>query len=146
MSSALLFSLLNLTVLPWWALWIAMPRSRWALSLASHGLVFPALALVYLVFLVCAAAGGGLGGGVYFEEARGALSTAPGFLAGWTHFLALDLFAGAWILRESRRLDLEPRLFLLLTLLAGPLGLGAFLLRRWFCLRSFGQLGERDLV
>jgi hypothetical protein len=137
---------LNLAVLPWWALWIALPRSRWALSLASHGLVFTALAVVYLVFLVCVAVAGGLSGGLDFEGVRGAISTAPGLLAGWTHFLALDLFAGAWILRESRRLDLEPRFFLLLTLLAGPLGLGAFLLRRWLRLRSFGQLGDRDLV
>ena len=69
-----------------------------------------------------------------------------GFLAGWTHYLAFDLFIGAWILREAARLDLEPRPYLFLTLLAGPLGLMAFLVRRSLRLRDVGQLGRADLL
>lgn len=145
MSPQLAFSLLNLAVLPWWAIWLAVPRSRWAIGAASHSAVFLALCGVYAVLVTAAIAGGGLGGSDY-EAMRLALGTPLGFLAGWTHYLAFDLFVGAWILRESLRLDVEPRPYLVFALLLGPIGLGAFLVRRALRLRDFGQLGASDLV
>lgn len=139
------FGLLNAAVLPWWAVWLAAPRSRWAVRLAGHGGVFTALGAVYTGLLISALASGS-GGGFDFDGLRAALSAPVGFLAGWTHYLAFDLFVGAWIVRESGRLDVEPRPYLFFTLMAGPLGLMSFLLRRWLRLRSLGQLGESDLL
>ncbi|MFN3513800.1 MAG: abscisic acid-deficient protein Aba4 family protein [Phenylobacterium sp.] len=56
-------------------------------------------------------------------------------LLGWTHILAFDLWVGAWIAEEARRIDM-PRLAegvsLSLTALLGPLGLLAFILLRAF--------------
>ncbi len=49
-------------------------------------------------------------------------------------------------MREARRLEVEARPYLLFALIAGPIGLGAFLVRRALRLRSFGQLGGTDLV
>jgi hypothetical protein len=141
-----LFRLLNLAVLPWWAVWIAAPRSARAASLASHSGVWLALGGIYALLLLAALHGGAASGGLDFDSLRGALATRTGFLAGWTHYLAFDLFVGAWIVRESRRLDVEPRPYLALTLLAGPLGLFGFLARRWLRLRTLGQLGESDLA
>jgi hypothetical protein len=138
------FTALNALVLPWWALWLLAPRSRLALRAASHGAVFIGLALCYALLLGAAVATGGPAG-FDFESLRAGLGTPLGFLAGWTHYLVFDLFVGAWILREARRLEVEPRPFLLFALLAGPIGLGAFLLRRAWRLRSFGGLGETDL-
>jgi hypothetical protein len=139
------FAVLNASVLPWWALWLCAPRSRLALRAASHGAVFVALSLAYaLCFAAALGAGGPLSLGA--DGLRKAMATPRVFLAGWTHYLVFDLFVGAWILRESRRLDVEPRPFLLLTFLAGPLGLGSFLLRRAWHLRSLGGLGETDLA
>ncbi len=145
MSAELAFSLLNACVLPWWLLWLAAPRSEWAARAASHSAVFLALSAVYAGLIAAALAGGGLGGGD-FASLRAALGTPLGFLAGWTHYLVFDLFVGAWILRESRRIDVEPRPFLVFALLLGPIGLGAFLVRRGLRLRSFAQLGASDLV
>ena len=139
------FTALSASVLPWWLCWLVAPRSRLALRAASHGAVFVALSLCYALLLCAALAGGGLGG---FDAAslRAGLATPAGFLAGWTHYLVFDLFVGAWIVREARRLDVEARPFLLFALLAGPVGLGAFLVRRAWRLRSFGGLGETDLA
>ena len=139
------FQLLNAVVLPWWAVWLVAPRSRWAVRLAGHGAVFIALGLVYAGLLATALSTGGAGG-FDFDGLREALFAPIGFLAGWTHYLAFDLFVGAWILREAARLDLEPRPYLFFTLMAGPLGLMSFLLRRSLRLRSAGQLGRTDLV
>jgi hypothetical protein len=141
----LAFRLLNLAVLPWWGIWLFAPRSAWAARAASHGAVFLALCAVYGVLLAAFVAGGA-GQGFGFDGLRLALATPLGFLAGWTHYLAFDLFVGAWIVREASRLAVEARPYLLATLLAGPVGLGAFLVRRALRLRSFGQLGAPDLV
>jgi len=61
------------------------------------------------------------------------LGTREGALGAWTHMLALDLFTGGWIYRESRRLSAPswvriPALFF--TLMSGPFGLLLFLLWR----------------
>jgi hypothetical protein len=142
---ALAFQILNLVVLPWWAVWLVAPRSTLALRLASHSAIFLALAAVYTVLLLAALAFGP-GGGFGYEGIHAALTAPIGFLAGWTHYLVFDLFVGAWILRESRRIDVEPRPYLFFTLMAGPIGLGSFLVRRWLRLRSFGQIGDVDLI
>jgi hypothetical protein len=145
-SPEIAFRVLNAVVLPWWALWLVAPRSALAQRFASHAGIFVALCGAYAVLLAATFAGGGASGGLGFEGLRAALGTPVGFLAGWTHYLVFDLFVGAWMLREARRLDVEVRPFLLFGLLAGPLGLGAFLLRRAARLRSFGGVGATDLV
>ena len=139
------FRLLNLIVLPWWGIWLAAPRSAWALRAASHSGIFLALCAIYGL-LLAAAVVDGAGQGLDFDGLRLGLATPLGFLAGWAHYLALDLFVGAWIVREARRLEVEARPFLLVALIACPVGLGAFLVRRALRLRSFGQLGGTDLV
>ena len=139
------FSLLNVAVLPWWALWLVAPRSALAQRAASHGAVFVALACVYALLFAAALAGNDVAS-LRADDVRAGLATPIGFLAGWTHYLVFDLFVGAWILREARRLDVEPRPFLFFTLMAGPLGLGSFLLRRAWRLRGLGGLGETDLA
>lgn len=139
------FTALNLAVLPWWLCWLVAPRSRAALRMAAHSGVFVVLSLVYTLLVAAVLAQGGFGGSDA-ASVRAGLSTPLGFLTGWTHYLAFDLFVGAWIVREAQRLDVEARPFLLFTVLLGPLGLGAFLLRRALRLRSFGGLGETDLA
>jgi hypothetical protein len=146
MSAETAFQLVNLAVLPIWTTWIAAPRSRLAARLAANAAIFLLLCTLYAGLLGALLAGGGGEAGFGFDALRAALATPLGFLAGWVHWLAFDLFVGAWIVRESRRLSVEPRPYLVSTLLAGPLGLGAFLVRRTLRLRSFGQLGEVDLV
>ncbi len=145
MTASAAFALLNLVVLPWWILWIAAPTSRWAVRAASHGGVFVALSLVYGALLVAAIASGAFQG-LDLDGLRHAFSTPLGSLVGWSHFAAMDLFVGAWIVREACRLAIAPRLFLVLALLAPPLGLGVFLVERWRRVRTLGQIGDADLA
>lgn len=140
------FQLMNVSVLPIWASWIAAPRSRVARRLAANAGIPLLLCGLYAGLLSALVLQGGGGGGLDFAGLRAGLASPLGFLAGWAHWLAFDLFVGAWVVRESGRLSVEPRPYLVLVLLAGPLGLGAFLVRRVVRLRSFGQLGKVDLV
>jgi hypothetical protein len=69
------------------------------------------------------------------DGVRRGIGTRSGALAAWAHMLALDLFTGAWIYRECRRLHAPalvriPALFF--TLMTGPFGLLLFLLWRAF--------------
>jgi hypothetical protein len=62
-------------------------------------------------------------------------------LAGWIHYLAFDLFTGAWEARDAARLGLSQWLVLpclVLTFLVGPLGLALYLLLKLALRRSVG--------
>ena len=61
---------------------------------------------------------------------RESLAKPDGFLVGWTHFLAFDLFVGRWIWQTAVREERSARLALVMTLMAGPAGLGIFGLQR----------------
>ncbi|MEZ4218971.1 MAG: ABA4-like family protein [Myxococcota bacterium] len=144
----LAFALANASVMPWWAVFVVAPRSRAAARLASHGAVFAALGALYAGLVVAAFGAGPAGPSTASPLAaaswRAVLGTDSGFLAGWVHYLCFDLFVGAWIVREARRIDVAPRVELLFAWLLGPLGLLLFLARRARRLRSFGGLGEID--
>jgi hypothetical protein len=56
-----------------------------------------------------------------------------GIVLGWTHYLAFDLFTGLWIARDADRRGVSRGAqlpFLFATLMAGPIGLGAWLAAR----------------
>jgi len=91
------------------------------------------LALIYGVMLI-----------VYLPEGEGGftnlpevmkLFTVPGLaMVGWLHYLAFDLFIGGWEVRTARRDGISHWLVLpclVLTLMAGPIGLLLFLTLRY---------------
>ncbi len=98
-------------------------------------IVVPALlGLAYAILLLRGLrerTGGGFGS---IAAVRQLFTSDAALAAGWLHYLAFDLFAGSWIAREGLAADV-PRLFilpcLLLTFLAGPVGLLAFLVLRF---------------
>ncbi len=133
MTIELVFDLSTWGILPFWVLLAVSPHGLWTRRLVHSGLVPAAWALVYTGALAL-----GLGtaeGGSFFSlDGVMALFQAPLLaLTGWVHYLIFDLFIGAWEVREARRSGFRhafvlPCLFL--TLVAGPLGLLAFLALR----------------
>ena len=116
-------------VLGWGAL-LLFPRRYWVHWWLA-GLALPiALAGLYLGLMAIHAPGasGGFGS---LDEVASLFSNRGLLLAGWAHYLAFDLFIGAWMCRrataEGRPLwRLYPALPL--TFLAGPIGLLVFFL------------------
>ncbi|WP_436793600.1 ABA4-like family protein [Actinospongicola halichondriae] len=131
-NEASLFRGLNLVVMPVWLAMIVAPRSgvtarivRW-----SDGLL-AGLAAVYAAQLGMSVATSDAK--MDFGDVaalREALGSPSGFLTGWTHFLAFDLFVGRWIWRTALDEGRNSRIALFLTLIAGPAGLGWFGLQR----------------
>lgn len=107
-----------------WAVLLFAPR-RWPLLNAVPLVVIPALLSgLYAVLILrhFAESGGGYG---TLAAVRVLLSADWMLLAGWVHFLAFDLFAGAWMARRMDEAGLGRVLqapVLLSILYFGPLG------------------------
>lgn len=126
------FQAVNLVVLPVWAAMIAAPRSKVTARIVrlSDGLL-GGLAVAYAAQLGMALANSDERPDFGDVAAlRRSIAKPDGFLLGWTHFLAFDLFVGRWIWQTSVREERTARLALTLTLMAGPAGLGVFALQR----------------
>lgn len=131
----LAYRLLNLLPMPAWLAMMLAPQSRLAQRVARSPLI-GAMALPYLAVMLIGlrrGSGGDLRDAATLDGLRGLLGSREGTMAAWAHMLALDLFAGAWVSREADRLraPLWVRLpSLVATLMAGPLGVGLFLVWR----------------
>jgi hypothetical protein len=119
-----LFSLAGLLAAMGWILLAALPRWRWTMGIAAVTLPL-ALAGLYLglVLVNLFGAEGGFGS---LEQVARLFENRWLLLAGWIHYLAFDLFVGAWEVRDAQRLAI-PHLAVLpclaLTLFLGPVGL-----------------------
>jgi hypothetical protein len=124
MSLEQVFSIASMLNLLGWLLLAILPRQPIAQRVA--GIALPLiLSLMYLVLIVQHLQGAEGGYGSLADVAL--LFKKPELLlAGWLHYLAFDLFIGAWEIRDSHRHGI-PHLvmipILLLGLMLGPIGL-----------------------
>ncbi|MBW3096865.1 ABA4-like family protein [Pseudohoeflea coraliihabitans] len=123
-----LFSTASIIAMTGWLFLLASPLIPvWSDRIA--GTLLPAvLSLGYLALLIVpsSASGGGFG---TLAEVMALFSYRQAALAGWIHFLAFDLFLGAWVCRKARSEDVRFWLVapcLPLIFLFGPAGLLAF--------------------
>ena len=124
MSLEQIFSMAGLINVLGWLLLAILPRQPIAQRIA--GIVLPLiLSAVYLVLIVLHLQGAEGGYGSLADVA--ALFKKPELLlAGWIHYLAFDLFIGAWEIRDSHRHGIPHLVMipcLLMTFILGPIGL-----------------------
>ena len=123
-----LFSILNLVAMVGWLPLIFLPRARWASTIVP--VVIPVLLAVVYAGLVAVALPGSNGGFSSLSGVRTLFDNPWVLLAGWTHYLAFDLFIGGWEVRDAREHGIPHLLVvpaLLLTFLLGPAGLLLYL-------------------
>src|SRR5688500_10265070 len=131
MTAEQLFSILNLMAIAAWLPLVFLPRKRWATTLVP--VVMPVLFAVIYVVLVAATLTQGEGGFSSLAAVRTLFDNDWGLLAGWTHYLAFDLFVGGWEVRDAQRRGVPHLLIvpaLVLTFLLGPGGLLLYLVTR----------------
>jgi hypothetical protein len=123
------FSLLNLIAIVTWILLALLPGKRFVVDVIAGRMVPAFLAVVYIAIV-----------GTNWIESEGSFSSLSGvqtlfanpwlLLAGWTHYLAFDLFVGSWEVRDARERGIRHLLVvpcLVLTLMFGPAGWLAYL-------------------
>jgi hypothetical protein len=134
MSYAQIFSLSGLTVMPFWALMILLPRWRVTQRIMRSPLVAALPALLYAALVLPRA------DAIFASVSRpelapiaALLGSPEGATIAWAHFLAFDLMVGRWAYLDSRErgvsaLLMAPVLFLVLML--GPIGFLLYLALR----------------
>ena len=134
MSFSAIFSVGNLAVLAGWICLVFLPFWRGTQIIAAVVIPF-LLGLAYISLLsygMTAPDGPPLDFGS-IEGIRTLFSADSALVAGWLHYLAFDLFIGAWEVRDSRRHGI-PHWFVLpclpLTFMFGPVGLVLYLVLR----------------
>ena len=132
----MLYSAINLGVLPAWILLFAAPRAGITVKLVHSGIYPVVYGSLYVFFMAramffgFAAADGGL------ETAAGVsafFSHPNGVIVGWLHYLVFDLFIGAWIGRDAMRRGISHFWVLpcqIFTFVLGPVGLLAYFILR----------------
>lgn len=124
-----LFKLANPLALAGWVVLVFAPLMPRLAQIIS-GLVIPAiLSLAYIVFVLVGWSGA-KGGYDSLANVMLLFDTPMVALAGWVHYLAFDLFVGAWQVRTAQKEGVSHFLVLpclLLTFLFGPAGLALFL-------------------
>ena len=132
MDYELAFSAASILAMIGWLSLLASPfNPKWTNRISGY--VIPLILSVgYVILLVLSSKNGG-GGFDSLANVMTMFSYTTSMLAGWVHYLAFDLFIGAWQCRTARA---EGIIFwlvipcLALTFIFGPLGLLAFLALR----------------
>ncbi len=132
------FRFINMYPMPLWLAMMFAPKHQLTERAARSSTVLGIAALNYVLALLMGVRASssqeqGLPDFTSLGGLSKALGTRGGALGVWSHMLALDLFTGAWIYRQCRRLNAPawvriPALFF--TLMTGPFGLLLFLLWR----------------
>lgn len=140
MDFELIFSLAGLLAMSGWVTLLFSPLiPHWSDQIA--GLIIPgALSIGYLVILLFFPTqnSGGFGS---FADVTQLFSSPEALMGGWIHFLAFDLFVGAWICRTGRHESIKFWMVLPclpVTFMFGPAGLLLFSTIRVF-MRSKNQ-------
>ena len=124
-----LFSLAGLLAMSGWAALLLSPWLKRVADAYATFVVPGVISVVYagLVLAFWSRAEGGFGS---LDEVAALFESRELLLAGWLHYLAFDLFVGAWEVRRARAAHIPFLLVapcLVLTFLFGPAGLLAFL-------------------
>ena len=136
MTADTVFTIANDGILVFWLLLIVAPRRR-VTELLVHSAAIPiVLGLTYTWLISRVLFFGEAPAGASFSSLAGVMAffTSPvAATAGWIHYLVFDLFIGAWQTRDAHARGLSHLAVipcLVITLLAGPVGLLLYLILR----------------
>ena len=136
-----IFVFVHVVALTGWALLLLAPRGPRIASYVLY-LCVGLLCLAYTVMFASRLQAIVTGDFISIDGLKALFATDAGIVIGWTHYLAFDLFIGQWIAKDAdhkgfSRLAQVPTL--LLTLLAGPIGLLVWLIIRERRARAFAK-------
>lgn len=137
-----IFTAVNATIIPFWLLLLFAPHSKPTNILVHSGVVPLLFGVIYIFYFVTSFILGSPEGASMNSIAglQIAFSDPRTLVAAWVHYLVFDLFVGAWLVRDARREGIHHVAIvipLLLTFMAGPLGLALYIALRGIWKRRF---------
>lgn len=130
MNPSAIFSFGNSFVLIGWILLLAIPNWKHTQTLVLGGVVF-VLSIIYAFVLISGLGSFSLDSFSTLENVKKLFSEDQAVALGWVHYLAFDLFVGAYIVRKSQELGISRWLYSLalpFTFMFGPVGYLIFLI------------------
>ena len=134
MKAEQIFSIANLLAMLGWIFLAVAPRWKWTERIVISGNIPLLLGIAYLILVI-----------LFFGSAEGGFGSLAGVmklftnewvvLAGWIHYLAFDLFVGAWEVKDARARGISHWLVipcLFFTFMLGPIGLLMYSILRFF--------------
>lgn len=140
-----IFALGNQLALVGWVILIVLPRRFIPVVWIPHFVIPTLLGLAYAM-LILTSFGSSDGNFSSIEGVRTLFADDRALTAGWLHYLAFDLFIGAWIALEADKIGV-PRILqapiLIATFMLGPIGLVIFLVMKTASGWNMLERGER---
>ena len=146
MKAEQIFSMANMIALIAWALLIVAPRWIVTRKIVLSGAVSLLLSAAYLVLIVA-----------FFGSSEGGFGSLAGVmrlftnewvvLEGWIHYLAFDLFIGAWETKDAQAKNISHWLVvpcLILTFTLGPIGFLLYGVLRLFAAKETEKEMKND--
>tara|TARA_B100001057_G_scaffold276973_1_gene277309 strand:- start:2314 stop:2787 length:474 start_codon:yes stop_codon:yes gene_type:complete len=140
----MLYHWVNLGILPFWLILIFFPRSYLCRFFVTS--IFPVLILsgtyIFILYKSYISSYDFAGNfTLYFglENLSGLFSDNLYVMFFWIHFIAINLFAGGWIVKDSQKYSINKIILsipLIFTYLVGPLGLFLYWLIKIFHAKS----------
>ena len=135
-----LFMWINLGVLPFWFIFIIFPQSHLSRIFATS--IFPVFILsgvyifiLYKSYLTSYDFTGNFNLYLGLNELSRLFEDHLYIMIFWTHFVAINLFIGGWIVKDSQKFSINKVLValpLIITYLIGPIGLFLYWIIRIF--------------
>ena len=122
------------------------PRWRWTQRIVTF--LWPLVIAALYVYLLAGHKPPPGSGFSSLPQVAALFSSPYALLAGWIHYLAFDLFIGAWETRDGLRLRISRWVLLpcqVLTFLFGPAGLALYLLIKLVLRREMGAQAEETV-
>ncbi len=135
-----LYMWINLGVLPFWLILIFFPKSYLSRFFVTSIFPFIILSGVYIFilyksFLIGYDFDGNFNLYLGLNELSRLFEDSLYLMFFWTHFIAINLFAGGWIVKDSQKFSINKILLaipLIITYLIGPLGIFIYWIIRIF--------------
>ncbi|MBT8237694.1 MAG: DUF4281 domain-containing protein [Croceitalea sp.] len=133
MSTAEVFSISNLMVMPMWLLMIVLPKWKVTRFLIDFKIIPLLLSIIYGIYIISSMLSGPPMDFGSLASVMELFTFENAVLAGWVHYLAFDLLVGMWMLDENRTLKINQLIMvpcLLGAFMFGPLGFLLFMIVR----------------
>lgn len=142
MNAESIFSFGNSFVLLGWILLIFVPNWKYTQTLVLNGMIV-FFALLYSYMILKGIGNFSMDSFSTLANVKALFQQDDAVAAGWLHYLAFDLFVGAYIVRKSQQLQISRWLYTLplpFTFMFGPMGYLIFFLIKTFKTKIFHEV------